>query len=93
MGQRRTPCVEHGAEADAGAKVLGIGGDGDQGLGGGAEQDGVDHGLVLVGDIAERRRQGEDDVVVGDRQELGLARGEPGPGRRTLALGAVAVAA
>ena len=46
MGQRRAPGVEHRGEADAGAEMLGIGGDGDQGLGGGLEQDVVDTALL-----------------------------------------------
>ncbi len=48
MGQRRAPGVKHGGQADAGAEMLRIGGDGDQGLGGGLEQDAIDRGLVLV---------------------------------------------
>ncbi len=48
MGERRCPGVEHGGQADAGAEMLGVGGDGDQGLGGGLEQDGIDLGLVLI---------------------------------------------
>ncbi len=35
-------------EPDAGAEILGVAGDGDQGLGGGLEQDVVDHGFVLI---------------------------------------------
>src|SRR5215472_14556990 len=38
VGECRSPGVEHGGESDAGAEVLGVGGDGDQGLGGGFEQ-------------------------------------------------------
>jgi hypothetical protein len=37
--------------------MLRIGGDGHEGLGGGPEQQIVDHGLVLVGDVGNRRRQ------------------------------------
>ena len=33
LGQCRAPGVEHGGEADAGAEMLGIGGDGEQRLG------------------------------------------------------------
>ena len=85
--------MEHGGEADAGAEVPGVGGDGDQGLRRGLEEDGVDHGLVVIGDVGDRGRQGEDHVVVGDRQKFGLARGEPVPGGRPLALRAMPVAA
>ena len=61
--------------------------------GGGLEEQVVDHGLVLEGDGGDRGRQGEDHVEVGDRQQVRLAIRKPGPGRRALALGAVAVAA
>ena len=74
-------------------EMLRVGGDGDQRLGGGPEQEVVDGGLVLERDGADRRRQGEDDVIVGDRQEFGLAVGEPLARRRALTLRAVAVAA
>jgi len=50
------PGVEHRGDADAGAKMAGIGGDRDQRLGGGAEQDGVDGGLVVKGDRGNLRR-------------------------------------
>ena len=93
MGQRRAPGVQHGGEADARAQMLRVGGDGGQRLGGGPEQEVVDGGLVLERDGADRSRQGEDDVIVGNRQELGLAVFEPLPRRGSLALRAVAVAA
>jgi hypothetical protein len=69
------------------------GGDRDQRLGRGLEQDAVDHGLVVVGNVGDRRRQREDDVVVGHGQQLGLAIGQPFPRCRTLALRAVSIAA
>ena len=34
VSERGAPGVEHGGEADARAEMLGVGGDGDQGLGG-----------------------------------------------------------
>ena len=77
MVQGLAPGVQHGDEADLGAEMLGIGGDRAQRLGRGLEQDGVDRSLVLEGDRGDRRRQGEDDVEVGHRQQLGLPRGEP----------------
>jgi hypothetical protein len=42
--------VEHGGGTDASAEVSGIGGDRQQRLGGGAEQEVVDDRFVLVGD-------------------------------------------
>jgi len=56
VGERRAPGVEDGEDADAGAEVFGIGRDGDHSLGRGLEQDVVDHGLVLVGDVGDLSR-------------------------------------
>jgi hypothetical protein len=91
--QRRAPSVQHRGEADSGTEVFGIGGDGDERLGRGLEQDVIDDRLVLVSDIADRGRQREDHVVVGHGQQLGLAIGEPLLRRRALALGAMPIAA
>ena len=52
------PGVQDGQEADLGPEVLRVGGDLLQGLGGGPEQQAVDHPRVLQGDRAERRRAG-----------------------------------
>ncbi len=73
MRHGRAPGVQHRRDGDPGAQVLGVGGDGEHGLGRGLEQQVVDHRLVLVGDVADRRRQREDDVEVGHGQQLGLA--------------------
>src|ERR1700720_536619 len=103
VGHRRAPSVEHGGDADAGAEMLWIvglqptglsrGGDGEQCLGRRAEQQIVDHRLVLVADGGDLGRQGEDQVEIADRQQVGLAGGEPVLRRRALALGAMPVAA
>ena len=85
--------MQHRDEADARAEMLGIGGDGERGLGGGLEQQIVDHGLVLVGEVAQRGRQGIHDMEVWHRQQLGLARGQPLPRGGALTFGAMAVAA
>ncbi len=84
--------MEHGGDADGGAEVLGVGGDGQQGLARRSEQEAIDVRLVVIGDTGDRRRQGEDDMEIGDRQQLGLAGRQPVLGGRPLALGAVAVA-
>ena len=62
-------------------------------LGRRAEQDRVDKGLVLEGDLADRCRQGENDVEVGYRQQFGLPLREPLGARQSLAFGTVTVAA
>jgi hypothetical protein len=84
--------MEHGGGADAGAKMPGIGGDGQQRLGCCTKQQVVDDPLVLVGDRGDLGRQSEDQVKVADRQQIGLARGKPVPCRRALTLRAMAVA-
>src|ERR1700739_3944489 len=93
MGHCRAPAVEHGGGADASAEVFGIGSDRDQRLGRRAEQQVVDHCLVLVGDWSDLGWQREDQMEVADRQQIGPAGGEPVLRRRALALGAMAVAA
>src|SRR5260370_39383528 len=78
-------------EADARAEMLRVGGDGGQRLGGRLEQEIVDGGLILERDGADRGRQGEDDVIVGKRQEVPLALGERLARHRALSRPGVAV--
>jgi hypothetical protein len=92
MGHGRAPGMQHQGRADAGTQMQGVGPNREQGLGGCLEQQVVEQRLVVPGERADRRRQGEDEVVVLDRQELRLALFEPAPGGTGLTLGAVAVA-
>ena len=85
--------MQHCGGADAGAEVPRIGGDGEQRLGCGAEQQIVDNRLVLISDSADLGRQREDQVEVSDREQIGLAGGEPVLCRRALALGTMTIAA
>jgi hypothetical protein len=73
--------------------MLWIGGDREQCLGRRAEQQIVDYRLVLVGKGGDLGRQGEDQVEVADRQQIGLAGSESVLRRRALALGTMPVAA
>jgi hypothetical protein len=91
MGHGRAPGVKHRGDADAGAEVLGIGRDGSHGLGRGREQDVVDHGLVLIGDVRDGYRQRKHRMKVRHRQQIGLARGEPLLGGRALTLRTMAI--
>ena len=93
LGQCGSPGVQHGGEPDAGAEVLGVGRDGDQGLGGGFEQQVIDDRLVVIGDIGDRSGQGEDDMEIRHGQEIGLAVGQPLLGSSGLALWAMPIAA
>ena len=72
MGERLPPGVENGDEADLGAQVPWVGGDGAQRLGRRPEQHGIDHGLVLEGDGRHLGGQREDDMEVGHLQQIGL---------------------
>src|ERR1700730_821923 len=87
------PGVEHGEKANAGAEVFGVSRNGEHGLGRGLEQDVVDQGLVLVGDVGDLSRQREHDVEIRHRQQLFLALGQPLARRRSLTLRTVPVAA
>jgi len=91
MGERLSPGVQDGDEANPGVQTLG--GERHERLGGSAHQQAVDRLLVLEGDLGRRLRQGEDDVEVGNRQQLDLTSGEPLRARRPLTLPAMAVPA
>ncbi len=75
--QGLSPSVQQGDRADLCSEMPGVGGDIVQRLGHGAEQDGIDHTLVLECDLGRRRRQGEDETVVGHWQQLCLTCLEP----------------
>lgn len=90
---RRSPGVKHRGDGDASAQVLGIGRDGDHGLGRGCKQDVVDRRLVLIGDGRNGRRQREHHMEVRNRKQVGLPRGEPFRRGGALTLRAMPVAA
>lgn len=62
-----TPTVQHGQETDVCAEMLGVGGDLEQGLGRGVEQQVVEDLLVDQGQLREMMRHREDDVDIRDR--------------------------
>jgi hypothetical protein len=68
VGHGRAPAVEHGGSADASTKMLGIGRNREQRLGGCAERQVVDDRLVLVGDRSDLGRKRKDDVEIADRR-------------------------
>ena len=92
VSERRTPGVQNGDDTDAGAEMLGVGGDREQRLGGRSEQQVVDHRLVLVGDRSDLGGQREDDVEIANRQQIGLAGRQPILRRCALTPGAMAIA-
>ena len=83
MLQGLAPGVKNHGHTELGAEMPGLGRDGGECLGRGAEQDRVDNGLVLERDLAGRRRQCEDDMKVRHRQQFGLPIREPLGPRQT----------
>ena len=93
VGHGRAPGVQNGRESQVSAQVFRIGSKGTQGFCRHFEQQVVNQSRILEGDITNTCRQREDDMVVLDRQQLGLAIGKPLPGRAALALGTVSITA
>src|SRR6202008_2059028 len=87
------PAVQDGSDADVGAEVLAIGGNGGERFGCGREQKSINIGFVLVGDRADRSRQRKPQVEVRHRQQFGLACCKPCCSSRPLTLGTVPIAA
>src|SRR4051812_48852233 len=93
MRECRSPGVQHQGCTDAGAQMLRVSSDGQQGLSGQIKQQAIDQRFVLIGDLGNRSRQREYHMVVLHRQQIALPRLEPAARSRALALGAMAVAA
>ena len=85
--------MQNGKEAGGHAEMLGIGGNGEEGFGGGVEEDVVDELVVVEGNGGDGLGQGEDHVEVVGGQEFGLPLLQPFGARQPLALGTVPVAA
>jgi hypothetical protein len=62
-----TPAVQHSQETDVCAEMFGVGGDLEQGLGSGVEQQVVEDLLVDQRQMREMMRHREDDVDIRDR--------------------------
>ena len=84
--------MQHRGDGDASTEVLFIGGNREHGLGRGLEEQLVDDGLVVVGDVADRRGECKDDVEIGHGKQFGFALLHPGARRGSLALGAMPIA-
>ena len=93
VDERLAPGVEDGEEADLGAEVARVGGDRAERVGDGPEEQTVDDGLVLRGDLGDGRGHGEDDVEVLGGQQVRAAPFKPLGARQRLAGRTVAVAA
>ena len=73
--------------------MFGIGSDNQQRLGRRLEQEAIDSSLVLIRNVRDPGRKGEDYVEILDRQQVLDARPHPFPRRGPLALRAMPVAA
>src|SRR5262249_49602633 len=93
MLQGLAPGVEDHGHAEHGAKMPGIGRDGGERLGGDRAGDRVDGSVLREGDLADGRREREDDMKVWHWQQLGLPIREPLHPGQPLAFGTVTVAA
>ena len=91
--QRLAPGVQNRDGTDLGAQVAWVGGDVAKRLRRSAEQDRIHHRLVVKGDVSDWRRDGEHNVEVGYRQQLGPTRLQPFCARQSLALRTVPIAA
>ena len=75
------------------SQVLGIGGHLQKGLLGAVEEQPIHQLAIAQGQCAELVGQGEDDVEVGNGQEVGLTSGQPGSPLAATALRTASVAA
>ena len=93
MQQVLAPRMQDRDKAKVSSKVFWIGTNGAQCLGGGLEQDVVDHRLVLKRDGCNFLWDGEDHVEVFDRQKFSLTILKPLVTRKRLALWAMSISA
>ena len=87
------PGVEHCQEADGGAQQSRVCCRFQQRLSSGAEQDVVDRSRILKRQVSNLLRQCKDHMEIGDGEKLGLSLREPPGASRSLALGAMPIAA
>jgi hypothetical protein len=69
--------VKYGEKADLGAQMFGIGSDGGQGLGRGAEEHAVDEIFVLVSDGSDLLGNREDDMKIVRLENFGCSFFDP----------------
>ena len=87
-----TPGMQHGKEADGGAEMSGVAGDGEQSFRSSLKQDGIDLSGVLKCQATDLLWKREHDVEVRNGQQLRFPVGEPLGASGGLALGASAIA-
>lgn len=75
--QGLAPGMEHGGHTELSAEMLEVCRDGGERLRRAAEQDGIDHRLVVEGDLSGGSRHGENHMEIRHGKEFGLSLGEP----------------
>src|SRR5580693_4191993 len=88
-----SPTVQHGEEANFGAEMFGVGGNGAQGFRSGPKENVVHHFLVLISDGGNLFWESKDDMEILGVEELGLTILDPLGPCQGLAFWAMAVAA
>jgi len=87
------PGVQDGGDAEIASQVLGIAREGLKRFGRRLEEEMVDQARLVLGEMVESMGEREDDVEVGDGQQLSASVLDPALLGEGLALGAVAIAA
>ena len=88
-----SPTVKYSEKADLGAQMLGIGSDGGQGLGRGAEENAVDEIFVLVSNGSDLFGNREDDMKIVRLENFGCSFFDPLGTSERLTFWAMTVAA
>src|SRR5712691_7340986 len=86
------PRVEDRGDPNRAAEMLRIAPEGEQRVGGRAEEERVEHARIALCEGIDVVRQGEDDMKVRNWEQFGAARGEPPFFGERLALRAMAIA-
>ena len=92
LRERLSPRVQDGGDSDRAAEMPRIASEGEQRVGGRAEEQRVDHPRIALRERVEIVRQREDDVEIRDRQQVGFPRRQPAFLCQRLTLRAVAIA-
>ena len=87
------PGMQDSQDSDFRAEMFGICCQGEEGLGGSTEEEGITTSLVRAKEVVEFTRDGKDHVEVWDGQQIGLSAVQPAFGGKELAGGTVSVAA
>jgi len=83
--------VKNGKETDLSAKMFRVGGNRQQRIGSGTEENVLDDPLVLQGDLGNPLRYGKDDMKISNVKKFGLSVMDPLGARQGLAFWTVTV--